>query len=216
VTALAVNGDEIGAFVLGLRAQGVRDLPLLRAMEQVPRGIFAPRRFADLARADVAVPLPCGQTMTMPGVVAQMITALRLTDGQHVLELGTGSGYVTALLAHMGGQVTSLERYQTLALAAHERLEGLHIKAELQHADGLAVGRQHAQFDRILVNGVVDVLPEGLLSRLETGGRLVGAIRVDGLARLVSVQKGVDGRLDHQLGVAIRLTPLVAGVSQAL
>jgi protein-L-isoaspartate(D-aspartate) O-methyltransferase len=216
VIALAADDDEIGAFVLGLRAQGVRDLPLLRAMEQVPRGHFAPRRFADLARADVAVPLPCGQTMTMPGVVAQLVTALRVSDGQRVLEIGTGSGYVTALLAHMGAQVTSLERYQTLALAAYERLSGLGIRADLQHADGLAVGRMHARYDRILVNGVVDALPEGLLSRLETGGRLVGAIRIDGLARLVVVQKGADGRLDHQLGAAVRLTPLMPGLSQAL
>src|SRR5918911_823847 len=74
------------AFILSLRARGIRDLRLLRAMELVPREVFAPRRFADLARTDVALPLPCGQTMTAPRTVAAMLVSLGLEEGQRVLE----------------------------------------------------------------------------------------------------------------------------------
>ena len=98
------RGRPIGAasFVLSLRAKGIRDTALLRAMELVPREVFAPRRFTDLARTDVALPLPCGQTMTGPATVAAMLLALGVQAGQRVLEVGTGSGYVTALLAGSG------------------------------------------------------------------------------------------------------------------
>src|SRR4051812_26461567 len=99
---------ETASFILSLRARGIHDTALLRAMELVPREVFAPRRFADLARTDVALPLPCGQTMTAPRTVATMIAALGIAPGQRILEIGTGSGYVTALLAQMGADVLSV------------------------------------------------------------------------------------------------------------
>ena len=120
----ASEGERTVAFLLSLRARGVRDLALLRAMERVPRDRFAPARFADLARQDVSVPLPCGQTMTAPYTVASLLVALDMQPGARVLEVGTGSGYVSTLLAAMGGEVVSLERYRSLALAAHERVSG--------------------------------------------------------------------------------------------
>ena len=99
-----------------LRARGIRDTTVLRAMELVPREIFAPpRRFTDLARKDVALPLPCGQTMTVPRTVASMLVALGVEPHHRVLEIGTGSGYVTALLARLGREVVSVERFGTLA-----------------------------------------------------------------------------------------------------
>lgn len=216
---------QIAAFLLKLRAQGVRNIELLRAMEQVPRERFAPRRFADLVRADVAVPLPHGQTMTAPSTVATLIDALKLGRGDRVLEIGTGSGYVTALMAHMGAEVTSLERFQSLALAAHERIEGLRqvmplARIEIRHADGLAVGRlaldQSWRFQRILINGAADAIPEGILSRMEIGGRLVGALRHEGMTYLVTVTRMPDGKFDHQIGAPLRLAPLMPGLSQAL
>ncbi|WP_186421102.1 methyltransferase domain-containing protein [Bosea sp. CS1GBMeth4] len=211
------ESERTVAFLLSLRARGVRDIALLRAMERVPREHFAPSRFADLARQDVSVPLPCGQTMTAPHTVAALVGALEMKPDCRVLEVGSGSGYVAALLAAMGGQVVSLERYRTLALAAHERLAGggFADQVELRHADGFQPDRTLGRFERILVNGVMHAVPEALLARLGVGGRLVGALRVEGAARLVVVTRSEDG-FDHALGPVVRIPPLAPGLSQAL
>jgi protein-L-isoaspartate(D-aspartate) O-methyltransferase len=211
------ESERTVAFLLSLRARGVRDLPLLRAMEKVSREHFAPSRFADLARQDVSVPLPCGQTMTAPHTVAALVGALEIKPGSRVLEVGSGSGYVAALLAAMGAQVVSLERYRTLALAAHERLAGggFSKSVELHHADGFQPDRTLGRFDRILVNGVMQALPEALLARLGQSGRLVAALRVEGITRRVVVTSGENG-FDHALGPAIRLPPLAPGLARAL
>ena len=212
------ESERTVAFLLSLRARGVRDLALLRAMEKVPRERFAPSRFADLARQDVSVPLACGQTMTAPHTVAKLVAALDMRPDCRVLEIGSGSGYVAALLAAMGGQVVSLERYRTLALAAHERLAGAGFgkSVELRHADGLDPDRGLGRFHRILVNGVMEAVPEALLARLDTDGRLVGALRVEGAARLVTVTRTAESGFDHALGAPIRLPPLAAGLARAL
>ncbi|MGX5735901.1 protein-L-isoaspartate O-methyltransferase family protein [Bosea thiooxidans] len=214
----ASEGERTVAFLLSLRARGVRDLALLRAMERVPRDRFAPARFADLAREDVSVPLPCGQTMTAPHTVANLLGALDMQQGARVLEVGTGSGYVSALLAALGGEVVSLERYRSLALAAHERVSGSGFGShvDLRHADGFQPDRTLGRFDRILVNGVTHSVPEALLMRLAPGGRLVGALRVEGAARRVVVTRLDEGQFDHAAGPALRLPPLIPGISRAL
>jgi protein-L-isoaspartate(D-aspartate) O-methyltransferase len=211
------DGAKTLQFLLALRAQGVNNLAVLRAMERVSRVVFAPARYADLSRTDVSIPLACGQTMTPPTTVASFLVSLGLQPGQRVLEIGTGSGYVTALLHEMGAQVVSIERFRSLALAAHERLAGLGMAAvEIQHADGLHATRLLGRFERVLLNGVVDVIPESLLQRLVPGGRLVGALRVDGVPRKVVVARIGDNAVDHHLGGPVRLTPLVAGVASLL
>ncbi|MFJ5369808.1 protein-L-isoaspartate O-methyltransferase [Bosea sp. CER48] len=212
------EGERTVAFLLSLRARGVRDLPLLRAMERVPRDRFAPARFADLAREDVSVPLPCGQTMTAPHTVANLLGALDMQMGARVLEVGTGSGYVSTLLAALGGEVVSLERYRSLALAAHERVSGSGFGKliDLRHADGFQPDRTLGRFDRILVNGVTQTVPEALLMRLSNGGRLVGALRIEGIARRVVVTRVGDDEFDHATGPVLRLPPLVPGISRAL
>lgn len=216
--APASEGERTVAFLLSLRAQGVRDLAILRAMEKVARERFAPARFADLARQDVSVPLPCGQTMTAPHTVAALLTALDLQPSARVLEVGTGSGYVAALMAAMGAEVVSLERYRTLALAAHERVAGSGYgrAVELRHADGFQPDRTLGRFDRILVNGVANAIPEALMTRLSPGGRLVGALRVEGAARRVVVTRLAEGGFDHAMGPSVRLPPLVPGLARAL
>ncbi|WP_201860970.1 protein-L-isoaspartate O-methyltransferase family protein [Microvirga soli] len=208
----------IGAasFILSLRAKGIRDTALLRAMELVPREVFAPRRFTDLARTDVALPLPCGQTMTGPATVAAMLLALGVQPGQRVLEVGTGSGYVTALLARLGAEVTSIERFNTLAAAAAQHLDIVEAgKVRLEVGDGLAT-RVRDRFDRILLNGARPELPEALMSLLGPGGRLVGALTVEGMPRLVKVERGNEGELTQSLGASLRISPLVTGIAATL
>lgn len=215
-----LDHEAIGAvaFVMALRARGIRDTAVLGAMERVPRDLFAPTRFTDLARSDVALPLPCGQTMTAPGTVATMLVALGLKAGQRVLEIGTGSGYVTALLAKLGGRVQSLERYASLADSAASRLAlaGVGDEVALALGDGLRPDVGQARFDRILVNGAVAALPPALTSCLAPGGRLIGALSIDGLPRLVRVERSSEGKLAQELGASLRLAPLAAGRAASL
>lgn len=206
------DAEGVAAFVLALRARGIRDTGVLGAMERVPRELFAPNRFADLARSDVALPIPCGQTMTAPGTVAAMLVALRVEEGQRVLEVGTGSGYVTALLARIGATVLSIERYATLADSAAARLRiGGYDDATVTVGDGLSLDLGHTRFDRILINGSSRSLPPALTSLLAAGGRLVAGLLVDDLPRLTVVERDTSGRLAHETGAALRLSPLSRG-----
>ena len=219
------GAEETVAFLLSLRARGIRDTTLLRAMEMVPRDLFAPRRFSDLARADVSLPLPCGQTMTAPATIATMLLSLSVERRHRVLEVGTGSGYVAAVLGHLGRSVVSVERFRTLALAATERIAALNLdNVGIMAADGLAIGEipqdgegDSELFDRILLNGALDEPPpSALTARLAPGGRLVGARTIDGRQQLLRMTRAADGTLTEELGVAIRLPPLAHGVAKAL
>jgi protein-L-isoaspartate(D-aspartate) O-methyltransferase len=206
----------VASFILSLRARGIRDVALLRAMELVPREVFAPRRFTDLSRTDVALPLPCGQTMTAPGTVATMLLALGVQRGHRVLEIGTGTGYVTALLVRLGAEITTVERFNTLAASAAEHLrlvEAGHVTPEI--GDGLEP-RAHERFDRILLNGARPDIPETLASLLGPEGRLVGALTGDGVPRLVRIERQQDGALKQELGATLRIAPLVTGVAATL
>jgi protein-L-isoaspartate(D-aspartate) O-methyltransferase len=206
----------VASFILSLRAKGIRDTALLRAMELVPRDVFAPRRFRDLSRTDIALPLPCGQTMTAPGTVAAMLLALGLEPGHRVLEVGTGTGYVTALMAHLGAEVTTVERFSTLAESASQHLKIVEAgRVRMEVGDGLAM-RVRDRFDRILLNGARPEIPATLTSLLGPGGRLVGARVQEGAPRLVQIDRQPDGELTQSLGAPLRISPLVIGIAATL
>lgn len=203
---------EDAAFVMAMRGRGVRDTDTLRAMERVPRARFAPIEHRDLCRRDIALPLPCGQTMSAPTVVAAMITALKVRPGARILEIGTGSGYVTALLIRLGAaSVRSLERYATLAADALAALDPEdRLIARVEVGDGL--GRKAAgegTYDRILVNGTLPAFPAHLVAALAPGGRLVGALGHGVGSRLAVVDR--DGAPRDGLGAVLRLAPLTPG-----
>ncbi|WP_246504934.1 protein-L-isoaspartate O-methyltransferase family protein [Microvirga antarctica] len=212
-------GDEaVGAasFILSLRARGIRDIALLRAMELVPRDVFAPRRFTDLSRTDVSLPLACGQTMTAPRTVATMLLALGVQPGHRILEIGTGSGYVTALLAKLGGEVVSVERFNTLAASAVQHLRIVEATtARIEVGDGLAA-RPRERFDRILLNGAWGDIPAPLLALVAPGGRVVGALKTEGLPRLVRVDRLDDDEFRQDYGANLRLAALLEGAATTL
>ena len=198
------------AFVLSLRERGLRDKAVLGAMERVPRELFAPRRFADLSRRDVALPLPLGQTMTAPFSVAVMLTALAVQPGDSVLEIGAGSGYVSALLARLGAKVVSVERYAALADGAAMRFGELGIAdaIEISVRDGLTM-RTSERFTRILLNGALPALPDDVTRLLAPGGRLVGALNGETGPQLVTVDADLQGTLREARGADLRIAPLV-------
>jgi len=207
----------VASFLLSLRAKGIRNTALLRAMELVPRDVFAPRRFRDLSRADIALPLPCGQTMSSPGTVATMLLELDVKPGQRILEIGTGTGYVSALLAHLGAEVITVERFNTLAESAAQHLKIVEAsKVHLEIGDGLAV-RVRDRFDRILLNGTRPEIPQSLMSLLAPGGRLVGALTpMEGPPRLVRIDRSPEGEFSRNLGAPLRISALVTGIAATL
>jgi len=210
---------EAAAFVMALRGRGVRDTDTLRALERVPRERFAPVPYRDLARRDLALPLPCGQTMTAPSAVAALLTALGARPGMRILEIGTGSGYVTTLLLRLGAaHVHSIERYALLAEDARALLlPEDRARVSLVVGDGLDAGSlPEGRFDRILLNGSVTALPPHLPGLLAPGGRLVGAVGTPEATHRVVVSREADGSVDERIGERLRVGPLTPGRARVL
>lgn len=214
------RAEETAAFLLRLRSSGIRDLDLLRALEKIPREMFVPHRFVDLARRDLALPIGCGQTLSEPSLVARMIAALGVTREHRVLEIGTGSGYATAVLAEIGAQVVSIERFQTLAIGARLRLERLGKRdVEIICADGLAVPAVAGPFDRILVHGRLDEVPPRLVALLAAAGRIVLARQDRAVAErqvLVELRRDAAGDLVETEMGPCRLQALLPGIAEVL
>jgi len=210
---------EAAAFVMTLRGRGVRDTDTLRALERVPRERFAPGPYRDLARRDLALPLPCGQTMTAPSAIAAMLTALGTRPGMRLLEIGTGSGYVTTLLLRLGAaHVHSIERYALLAEDARTvLLPEDRARATLAVGDGLDPAcLPEGRFDRILLNGALAALPPHLAGVLAPGGRLVGALGAQEATHRVVVTRDANGIVEERLGERLRLGPLTLGCARVL
>ncbi|ACB96272.1 protein-L-isoaspartate(D-aspartate) O-methyltransferase [Beijerinckia indica] len=212
------EAETKAAFLLRLRSGGIRDLALLRALEIVPREIFVPQQFADFAGRDLALPLPCGQTMTAPSLLARMIAALDLSPRHRVLEIGTGSGYATAVLSHIVREVVSFERFHTLAEAARMRLAALARDNILAFwGDGLAVPVDIGSFDRIIVHAASRDIPAGLLERLADDGLLLFAREIaDEGQSLWRIARGRESsRLEEDYGPC-HFQPLLPGVARFL
>ncbi|MGH6818167.1 MAG: protein-L-isoaspartate O-methyltransferase family protein [Methylovirgula sp.] len=220
IDAATARAEEKAAFLLRLRTGGIRDLDLLRALEKVPREIFVPHRLVDLARRDLALPIGCGQTLSEPSLVARMIDALAPLRQQRVLEIGTGSGYATAILAEIAEEVVSVERFQTLAIAARLRLQRLgKTNATVIFADALALPAETGPFDRILAHGSLGEVPPRFAELLGESGRIVMARpdrSVPWRGTLVSLHRGTAGDFVETELCTCRLQPLLPGAAKVL
>lgn len=211
------------ALLLAVRRAGVRDISVMRAFEAVPREAFAPFKFRDLANRNLALPLGCGQTMSRPADLGRRIEALRVGKGHRVLEVGTGSGYGTAILARLAWEVVSIERFETLAIEAARRLAAFGAaNATVSHADGLAPDPTLGEFDRIIIEGALDAPPQAMISLLSPGGTLVYARHAPfegekrSHQRLIKVDRIDGGELrESDLGLH-RLGAAAAGLAKAL
>jgi protein-L-isoaspartate(D-aspartate) O-methyltransferase len=201
-------------FLFRLRSRGIRDLAVLRALEAVPREAFVPHRYADLAAKDIALPLSCGQTMSEPSLVARMVEALAVGPTHRVLEIGSGSGYATAVLGRLGREILGVERFRTLAQAAKARLSTLGLtQAAVVWGDGLAVPPEQGPFDRILVHGVLPEVPNELASLLGPDGTIVFAQAASGGQQIVRGRRADDGTWTVTPVTPSRLLPLYDGPS---
>jgi protein-L-isoaspartate(D-aspartate) O-methyltransferase len=157
-----------------LRARSISDARVLDAMARVPRHEFAPERYRDQAYEDHPVPIGEGQTISQPYIVAIMLQALHLQPTDKVLEIGTGSGYLTALLAEMTAEVISIERHASLADNARELLRGMgYTNVRVVTADGSQGFAESAPYDAIIVSAAAPELPEALVAQLAEGGRMI-------------------------------------------
>jgi protein-L-isoaspartate(D-aspartate) O-methyltransferase len=196
-----------------LRRAGITDERVLAAMGQVPRDQFVPAAFVDHAWDNVALPIGQGQTISQPLVVALMTVALELTDRHKVLEIGTGSGYQTAVLAPLCRRVFTIERHQVLHHESNKRFAALRLgNVTTRFGDGTKGWAEPAPFDRILLTAAAAKLPKSLPELLAPGGILVAPVGEEkGQQMLVRLRRTEDGFETEELG-AVRFVPLVEGL----
>ena len=201
--------------IMELRNKGVRDTRVLDAMERIPREMFVDERFVAEAYTDQALPITCGQTISPPFIVAYMTDRLKLSPRMKVLEIGTGSGYQTAVLALLSRRVYSIERYRSLMKAAEERFKALSLhNITTMLGDGHKGWPAQAPFERILVTAASRGIPEALLEQLAVGGIMVLPVEVEpGRQELQRVTRTEEGTEVETL-LPVSFVPLVEGAAR--
>jgi protein-L-isoaspartate(D-aspartate) O-methyltransferase len=203
-------------FQLTLRRRQITDQAVLRAMDEVPREEFVEPDYAGDAYADSALPIACGQTISQPFVVAYMTEQLRVDHEHRVLEIGTGSGYQAAVLAHLAHDVVTLERFPRLAERARQRLRKLGlINVEVRTADGFEIADDLGVFDRIIVTAAMEAVPDNLKRHLTPGGILLAPVGPqDAVQTLVRVRATPTGFEQDDL-IDVRFVPALHGIAKA-
>jgi protein-L-isoaspartate(D-aspartate) O-methyltransferase len=204
-------------FLLSLRRRGIGSAAVLRAMDEVPREHFVMAGNVELAYADHALPIDCGQTISQPYIVAFMTEQLAVAPQHRVLEIGTGSGYQAAILSRLAHEVISIERYRTLADTARMRLETLgYGNVEVIVGDGFAGCPERAPFDRIIVTAAAAEVPQALVEQLADRGVMILPLGPQsGAQSLIKLTKTEEG-LSRETLVAVRFVPLVRGQAREL
>jgi len=191
-----------------IRARGVRDPLVLAAINKVPRHLFIPEGLRGCAHADEPLPIGQGQTISQPYIVAYMTEALGLQGGERVLEVGTGSGYQTAVLAEIVREVWTVEIVESLALQARSILDTLgYANIHYRVGDGSGGWPESAPFDAVIVTAAAARMPESLEGQLGPGGRMIVPVGTD-LQELFIVRREKKGLTRERL-LAVRFVPLV-------
>lgn len=192
-----------------LRNRGISDQRVLDAMLRVARHDFVPQRYQDQAYEDHPVPIGENQTISQPYIVASMLDALALKPEYKVLEIGTGSGYVTALLAELVEQVFSIERHASLAAHAREIITKLGYRnVEIALGDGWHGLPHHQPFDAIIVSAAAEHLPAPLVDQLSESGRMIIPVGVD--QQQLQLLRKENGQPQISLREPCRFVPLIA------
>jgi protein-L-isoaspartate(D-aspartate) O-methyltransferase len=194
-----------------LADRGIRDQRVLEAMRQVPRHEFVPETFRQQAYEDRPLPIGEDQTISQPYIVAEMLERLALKAGDRVLEVGTGSGYVTALLASLATEVYSVERHAALATTAEATLHRLEFRnVHIRVGDGARGWAEQAPFDAILVSAATSAVPPALFAQLREGGRMIVPVGSSFSQDLQLIVK-VGGQPEVKILEGCRFVPLVEG-----
>jgi len=189
-------------------ARGIREPWVLRAMEKVPRHLFVDEALRQRAYGDYALPIGVGQTISQPYTIAVTSWALGLKGGERVLEVGTGSGYQTAVLAEIAEQVFSMERVSSIALRARRTLDQLgYLNISIRTMDGFFGLKEEAPFDAILISAAAASFPMPLMEQLKPGGRIVLPLEEKAGQQLLQLEKGTGTWKKRVLGPC-RFVPL--------
>jgi protein-L-isoaspartate(D-aspartate) O-methyltransferase len=194
-----------------LAERGIRDVRVLDAMRSVPRHEFVPATFRQEAYEDHPLPIGEGQTISQPYIVAAMLEYLALQATERVLEVGTGSGYVTALLSLLSAEVYSVERHAQLAALSETTLHRLEYRnVKIKVGDGSQGWAEYAPFDAILVSAATPEMPPTLFAQLREGGRMVVPVGPPSCQELQLIGK-VSGQPEVKVLEGCRFVPLVEG-----
>lgn len=201
---------RIETLLAQLRLQGIDDERLLKAIEAVPRERFVDEAFEHKAWENTALPIGSGQTISQPYTVARMTALLELTPASRVLEIGTGSGYQTAILAHLVEHVCSVERIKGLQWQAKRRLKQLDLhNVSTRHGDGWLGWPSRGPFDAIIVTAAPPEIPTELMSQLDDGGIMVLPVGEEQQVLQRIRRKGDEFLIENV--EAVRFVPLVKG-----
>jgi protein-L-isoaspartate(D-aspartate) O-methyltransferase len=193
-----------------LERRGIRDPRVLEAMASTPREAFVPGVPVSLAYGDRALPIDAGQTISQPYIVARMTELLDVQPGARILEIGTGSGYQAAVLAHLGARVTTIERHHDLSEAARERLANLGIDGvDLRVGDGSRGEPEGAPWDGIVVTAGAPSIPDALREQLAVGARLVIPVGPRDRQELIVVERRGPADWVERSDGAVVFVPLV-------
>ena len=186
------------------------DERVLAAMAEVPRHLFVPMELQHVAYADSPIPIGCDKTVSQPFMVALMTDLLGLEAGDKLLEIGTGFGYHSAILALMAGEVFTVEIHAELAREGEARLVALgRDNIRFKVGDGAQGWPEHAPFDRILVTAAPGLLPAALIQQLRPGGRMVVPAGLPDDQQLLVVDKDADGRIETREVLQVVFSPLI-------
>jgi protein-L-isoaspartate(D-aspartate) O-methyltransferase len=212
LVARPVDGELRGArlrLVEALREKGIRDLSVLRAFEMTPRHAFVPTGLRHRAYEDAPLPIGNGQTISQPWVHARYLELLHLTGKERVLEVGTGSGYQTVLLAHLVAQVFSIERIPALMQQARDNIHRAGVNnVSILLGDGTIGWREYAPYDAILVSAGAPSIPQPLLDQLAEGGRLLIPVGDRDEQKLILAERR-NGQVEVRDGAPVRFVPLL-------
>jgi len=207
------EGDSYGGYrtrlVNELQAKGIRDMAVLRAVAQVPRHLFVPHSLWHRAYEDSALPIARGQTISQPWVQARYLELAQLTGREKVLEIGTGSGYQTALLGLLAGSIFSIERLPDLARSARAALDAAGLRnVSVMVGDGTLGWRPYAPYDVIMVAAASPQVPQPLVEQLADGGRLIIPLGDRETQQLTAFRRQGDQMTRERLS-DVRFVPLL-------